>query len=92
MASDERDAGTPEGGAPADGDFGFTGRSGFSEGNYSGAYGRGTAGARDNPSASGTGGAGITRGGNATPAPDPADVEAQGDGSEGVGGTGRTGG
>ena len=63
------------GDTPANGDYGFSGRSGFAEGNYSGAYGRGAAGARDNPSASGVGGAGTARGGNAVPSPDPADVE-----------------
>jgi hypothetical protein len=88
--SDERrgDTDPAEGGTPADGDYGFSGRAGFSEGNYSGAYGRGGAGARDNPSASGVEGAGTTRGGNAIPSPDPADGDAS-EGDEG-GGTGRT--
>ncbi len=54
-------------------DYGFSGRGGFAEGSYSAAYGRGSAGARDNPSASGVEGAGTSRGGNALPAPDPAD-------------------
>jgi hypothetical protein len=63
------------GSAPADEDYGFSGRHGFEEGNYSGAYGRGTAGAHDTPSASGLGGAGYARGGNSLPTPDPADVQ-----------------
>ena len=74
---DERSGGDmpASGSAPADDDYGFSGRHGFEEGNYSGAYGRGTAGARDTPSASGLGGAGYARGGNSLPAPDPADVQ-----------------
>jgi hypothetical protein len=92
MERDEERGGVPESGsAPADGDYGFSGRGGFAEGNYSGAYGRGSAGARDNPSASGVEGAGTARGGNALPAPDPADVEGSDAGDEGTGGTGRTG-
>jgi hypothetical protein len=71
---DQRDGGQPDhGGAPADGDYGFSGRSGFAEGNYSGAYGRGSAGERDNPSVSGVEGAGTARGGNAIPTPDETD-------------------
>jgi hypothetical protein len=87
-------------------DYGYSGRGGFEEGNYSGTYGRGTAGAHDAPSASGHAGAGFARGGTEIPSPDveggrpvraddPGDTNAQtsddaGDG--GVGGTGRTGG
>ena len=96
-SDDRRDA---QGGTPADGDYGFSGRGGYDEGNYSGAYGRGAAGARDNPSASGVEGAGTARGGNAIPAPDPADGlrvedvdDASGSGGEerAPGGTRRTG-
>jgi len=54
----------------ADRDYGFSGRDGFQEGNYSGYYGRGTEGERDNPSASGYGGAGYARGGTDIPRPD----------------------
>ena len=86
-----------QGGTPADGDYGFSGRAGFAEGSYSQAYGRGSAGARDNPSASGVEGAGTARGGNAIPSPDTADVVddqggASSSGESGTGGTGRTGG
>ena len=69
---DQRDGGPPDDGASAS-DYGFSGRSGFTEGNYSGAYGRGAAGERDNPSASGVEGAGNARGGNAVPTPDETD-------------------
>ena len=70
-----QNGGAQDGGSASTGnDYGFSGRGGFAEGSYSGAYGRGSAGARDNPSASGVEGAGTTRGGNALPAPDPADV------------------
>ena len=69
-----KDGGAQDGGsAPTGNDYGFSGRGGFAEGSYSSAYGRGSAGARDNPSASGVEGAGTSRGGNALPAPDLAD-------------------
>ena len=58
------------GGDSANEDYGFSGRGGFEEGNYSSAYGRGSAGERDNPSASGVGGGGYERGGTDIPTPD----------------------
>ena len=92
---DERGGDAPDrDGTSADGDYGFSGRGGFAEGNYSGAYGRGTAGARDNPSVSGVSGAGTERGGNAVPWPDPADVDGVDlldRGDEATDGTGRAG-
>ena len=69
----QNDGAQDGGSAPMGNDYGFSGRGGFAEGSYSGAYGRGSAGARDNPSASGVEGAGTSRGGNALPAADPAD-------------------
>ncbi|MFL5577889.1 MAG: hypothetical protein ACJ79S_18190 [Gemmatimonadaceae bacterium] len=53
-----------------DRDYGFSGRDGFQEGNYSSYYGRGTAGERNAPSASGYAGAGYDRGGTDIPGPD----------------------
>jgi hypothetical protein len=79
MQRDDTGDGTRNGGAQDGGsawtgnDYGFSGRGGFAEGSYSGAYGRGSAGASDNPSASGAESAGPARGGNALPAPGPAD-------------------
>lgn len=69
---DERQRqGVPKSGSePADDDYGFSGRTGFREGSYSEAYGRGSAGERDTPSASGVSGAGYSRGGADIPAPD----------------------
>lgn len=54
---------------PADRDYGYSGR-GVQEGNYSGAYGRGTAGETDTPSSSSELGAGYTAGGTDLPTPD----------------------
>jgi hypothetical protein len=74
-----RKDGAQDGGSASTGnDYGFSGRGGFAEGSYSSAYGRGSAGARDNPSAGGVEGAGTSRGGNARPSPDPADVTGAG--------------
>lgn len=56
--------------AYADRDYGFSGRCGFQEGNYSSAYGRGAAGERNTPSPSGFAGAGYDRGGTDIPKPD----------------------
>ena len=83
------------GGDAADADYGFSGRAGFEEGSYSSAYGRGSAGERDAPSASGAGGAGYSRGGTEIPAPDveggePVRADDGGDDAA-SGGTGRTG-
>lgn len=53
-------------------DYGYSGRT-RDEGNYSDAYGRGTAGETDTPSAGGSVGAGYSRGGGDVPAPDDED-------------------
>jgi hypothetical protein len=76
-----RDEGAQDGGQDgidswAGSEYGFSGRGGFVEGNYSAAYGRGSVGARDNPSVSGVEGAGTSRGGNSLPTPDPTDDSA----------------
>lgn len=56
--------------ASAGDEYGFSGRAGYTEGNYSGAYGRGSAGQRDSPSASGVAGGGYTHGGTDIPSPE----------------------
>ena len=68
----------------ADRDYGFSGRE-VEEGNYSGAYGRGTAGETDTPSAGGALGAGYRNGGADIPAPDYEDGPVTGEPPDGEG-------